>query len=159
MKTMHIILTAGAIILLTTLSIFISIRIDDVEEKVEQLKPKKTETIEDYQNLIEDSKKKIDEITEEKWLKVSDIKNEMTLISNFYRIYESEWRELLTKAKDAPVDIRWTKTETYEPIVDVSIGVSAEQIVKAFKSIDPNSLIRKQEKEPSSIYLHYEDKP
>ena len=143
------------IFLLLTLLIFnirLIYEVGEVEGKVEQLKPKETKTIEDYHNLIEESKEKIDEIAQDKWLKVSDIVENLTLSysKTSYYLDKADWLELLKKAENAP-QILWEPLPTNYSMIDVSIGVTAEQIVKAFQSIDPNSLIRHKKKEKQKI--------
>lgn len=155
---------ATQIILICIIFISIGLAIGDfkltyslgkIEGKIDNLKPKETKTIEDYHNLIEESKEKIDEIAADKWLKVSDLKEKFTLFcsGDSYYIEVVDWRELLKKAEDAP-QILWepTPTPTNYSMVDVSIGVTAEQIVEAFKSIDPNSLIRHKKEKTTSDF-------
>lgn len=127
---------------------------EKIEDKIDELKPKETKTIEDYQNLIEESKEKIDEIAQDKWLKVSDIREKLGLSysENYYQIRKEEWRELLKKAEDAPA-ILW-KEPSYDSatLVDVSIGITAKQIIKALQSIDPNEFIRPTTKEKPAYW-------
>lgn len=156
MKAKHLIPISIAILLLVVLvgDILLTYQMGVIEGKVEQLKPKETKTIEDYQNLIDESKEKIDEIAADKWLKVSDIKAKFSLSysKTDYYLGVDDWRELLKKAEDAPQFIAWKQTPTYHSMVDVSIGVTAEQIVEAFKSIDPNSLIRQKKEKITSDF-------
>jgi len=147
MKAKHIIGFHTALVV--CIGILFSINffyLNNLEIKVEELKPKETKTIEDYHNLIEESKKKIDEITEDKWLKVSDIIK--ALKSHYWEpsfLRSEKWSELLNKAEDAP-QVLWRKP-IYDSatLVDVEIGITAEQIIKALQSIDPNEFIRQKE--------------
>ena len=119
-----------------------------VEAKVDELKPKETKTIEDYHNLIDDSKNKIDELAHDKWLKVSDIidKCKKYYLPEIY-IKEDKWRELLKKAEDSTF-LLWSEPKSDSAtLVDVRIGVTAEQIIKALQSIDPNEYIRPKPEE------------
>ena len=147
MKTTYLILSGIAILVLAILILNISLDSDIqvLEGKIEELKPKETKTIEDYHNLIEESKKKIDEIVADKWLKASDIKDKLNSYYGRCSFLESEeWQELLKKAEDAPQFIQWEKATDFS-LLDVRIGITAEQILEALKSIDPNSFIKQIE--------------
>jgi len=158
MKDRHIIGFHIALILFVAIIFCISLYntkycTEKLHNKIEELKPKETKTIEDYHNLIEDSKKKIDEIAQDKWLKVSDIKKEARkyMLPDIL-IKKDAWQEILKKAEDSPQSLWREPSYDSATLVDVSIGVTAEQIIKALKSIDPNEFIRPKVKEKPAYY-------
>lgn len=152
MKNKHII--AFQIGFVCLIAIVFSIGISYLTNVIQEVKPRESKTMEDYHNLIEDSKNKIDEMAQDKWLRVSDIKKALNSDYSGRSVLKSEyWRELLKKAEDSR-KIYIAQPTAYSQM-DIRLGITADQIIQALKSVDPN-YIKPKKPNASDLSIEWE---